>query len=368
MRDFDDAQACDTERYGALFRHLLDARHLRRAVAVRGAVRLARPRRRRRSTGRSRPLATSSTADLWDAIADEAARREPALGRGAAPAPSARARAGLLAARASARYALGLETIYEGYLLHYGRPRLFAPRTRDTALLLGDYLYAHGLVRIADARRRRRGRRPRRADLALRAAPRRGRATATARPGRRRPRCSAAGSLRASAASRRRSPLGARASGRRRRARARLALHAAAWVRLAPMLALLADAAKEGRDIITGMLIVGLIFLGVIGARHALAEAAQEALASALPDRAARAVDRTGPVPGSRRGHRRAEVRPSSPGRGRSFRLRALGPDSYTSARPRGRGFRQAVCDPPVDVHRSRGAGDAVLRLVRPRG
>ena len=46
------------------------------------------------------------------------------------------------------RYALGIETIYEGYLLHYGRPRLFAPEDGDTALLLGDYLYAHGLVRV----------------------------------------------------------------------------------------------------------------------------------------------------------------------------------------------------------------------------
>ena len=48
-------------------------------------------------------------------------------------------------------YALGFETIYEGYLLHYGRPRLFATPDADTALLLGDYLYAHGLVRIAAA-------------------------------------------------------------------------------------------------------------------------------------------------------------------------------------------------------------------------
>ena len=48
------------------------------------------------------------------------------------------------------RYALGLETIYEGYLLHYGWARLFAPADADTALLLGDYLYAHGLVRIAE--------------------------------------------------------------------------------------------------------------------------------------------------------------------------------------------------------------------------
>jgi hypothetical protein len=52
---------------------------------------------------------------------------------------------------AEERFRLGLETIYEGYLVHYGTPRLFEPPDPDTALLLGDYLYAHGLVRIADA-------------------------------------------------------------------------------------------------------------------------------------------------------------------------------------------------------------------------
>ena len=46
-------------------------------------------------------------------------------------------------------FALGLETIYEGYLCHYGRPRLFAPADDELGLLLGDYLYAHGLVRVA---------------------------------------------------------------------------------------------------------------------------------------------------------------------------------------------------------------------------
>lgn len=45
--------------------------------------------------------------------------------------------------------ALGVETIYEGYLLHYGRARLFAPAAADVALLLGDALLAHGLVRVA---------------------------------------------------------------------------------------------------------------------------------------------------------------------------------------------------------------------------
>ena len=55
----------------------------------------------------------------------------------------------VFSALAPERFALGLETIYEGYLVHYGRPRLFAPPDDHEAILLGDYLYAHGLVRIA---------------------------------------------------------------------------------------------------------------------------------------------------------------------------------------------------------------------------
>jgi len=46
--------------------------------------------------------------------------------------------------------ALGLETVYEAYLVHYGTPRLFDAPDADDAVLLGDYLYAHGLVRIAE--------------------------------------------------------------------------------------------------------------------------------------------------------------------------------------------------------------------------
>jgi hypothetical protein len=49
------------------------------------------------------------------------------------------------------RFALAVETIYEGYLVHFGRPRLFAPGDPDTKLLLGDYLYAQGLVRLSAA-------------------------------------------------------------------------------------------------------------------------------------------------------------------------------------------------------------------------
>jgi hypothetical protein len=50
---------------------------------------------------------------------------------------------------AEPQYRLGLETIYEGYLVHYGRPRVFEPADEDAALVLGDYLYAQGLARIA---------------------------------------------------------------------------------------------------------------------------------------------------------------------------------------------------------------------------
>ena len=46
-------------------------------------------------------------------------------------------------------YGPGMEAIYEGYLLHYGRPRLFAPRDDGERLLCGDHLYAQGLVWVA---------------------------------------------------------------------------------------------------------------------------------------------------------------------------------------------------------------------------
>jgi hypothetical protein len=49
------------------------------------------------------------------------------------------------------RFELGLETVYEAYLVHYGRSRLFDPADETERVLLGDYLYAHGLVRIAEA-------------------------------------------------------------------------------------------------------------------------------------------------------------------------------------------------------------------------
>ena len=147
--DFDDAQRCDTERYGALFRHLLDAgvyvapsqfeamfvslahgdEEIDRTVEAVGDFFVAD------ALGRDRGRGADRESPLWERLL---------CGRSAA-----REREAVFSPLGDERLALGLETIYEGYLLHYGRPRLFAPPDGDNALLLGDYLYAHGLVRIA---------------------------------------------------------------------------------------------------------------------------------------------------------------------------------------------------------------------------
>ena len=65
----------------------------------------------------------------------------PRLGEIAADGPRS--------AAAPAEYALVVEAVHEGYLLHYGEPRLLAGHDDDLALLAGDYLYALGLDRLA---------------------------------------------------------------------------------------------------------------------------------------------------------------------------------------------------------------------------
>jgi hypothetical protein len=65
----------------------------------------------------------------------------PELGELAANGPAATA--------APAEYALVVEAVREGYLLHYEQPRLLAGHDPDLALLAGDYLYALGLDRLA---------------------------------------------------------------------------------------------------------------------------------------------------------------------------------------------------------------------------
>jgi hypothetical protein len=67
--------------------------------------------------------------------------QEPVLGALAASGP----RTG----EAAAEYALLVEAIREGYLLHYETPRLIDAADGDLRLLAGDYLYALGLERLA---------------------------------------------------------------------------------------------------------------------------------------------------------------------------------------------------------------------------
>lgn len=64
----------------------------------------------------------------------------PELGKLVASGPRAAAN--------PAEYDFLIEAIYEGYLLHYARPRLVAHADPDFALLAGDRLYALGLERL----------------------------------------------------------------------------------------------------------------------------------------------------------------------------------------------------------------------------
>src|SRR5918996_1602026 len=65
------------------------------------------------------------------------------------PALGLLAAAGPRAAEAPAEYTLLFEAIREGFLLHYGEPRLIDGADPDLRLLTGDYLYALGLERLA---------------------------------------------------------------------------------------------------------------------------------------------------------------------------------------------------------------------------
>ncbi len=82
---------------------------------------------------------------LAQAVAASAGeKRQPALALGeqAASGPRASGR--------REQYALLVEAIHEGYLLHYGEPRVVRTADPDLALLAGDRLYALGLARLAE--------------------------------------------------------------------------------------------------------------------------------------------------------------------------------------------------------------------------
>jgi hypothetical protein len=78
-------------------------------------------------------------------LAEICAAAGPALAPYAVTGPAEPRFGGELAGRAFV-----LEAIYEGYLLHYGTPRLFDGMDGDLRLLAGDALYALGLARLAE--------------------------------------------------------------------------------------------------------------------------------------------------------------------------------------------------------------------------
>lgn len=81
------------------------------------------------------------------ALAELAGR--PGELRGDEPRPAQIAARGPRAAGHREQYELLLELILEGSRLHYGTPLMVRTADRDLSLLLGDQLYAMGLVRLA---------------------------------------------------------------------------------------------------------------------------------------------------------------------------------------------------------------------------
>lgn len=86
--------------------------------------------------------------DLWKNLADEDGA-ESALWSGLLLAEPEREQELAFSPLNASELALGIETVYEGYLVHYGRSRLFAAPEPNLALLLGDRLYARGLVLVS---------------------------------------------------------------------------------------------------------------------------------------------------------------------------------------------------------------------------
>lgn len=98
----------------------------------------------------------SAPADVLHRLADSLQREDSVISpQVGAPGDTAQPVLGLLAAagprakEAPDEYALVVESVREGYLLHYAGGRIVAGADPDLALLAGDYLYALGLERLA---------------------------------------------------------------------------------------------------------------------------------------------------------------------------------------------------------------------------
>lgn len=98
------------------------------------------------------PAARSSLQRLRELLLDESGLMASLVGsvseRAALPGPAQLAASGPRAEGSREDYELLIETIYEGYLLHYAKPRVAFTSDQDLGLLAGDRMYALGLARL----------------------------------------------------------------------------------------------------------------------------------------------------------------------------------------------------------------------------
>ena len=96
--------------------------------------------------------ARSSLQRLRELLLDESGLMASLVGsasdRAAPPGPAQLAASGPRAEGSREDYELLIEAIYEGYLLHYAKPRIALTSDQDLGLLAGDRLYALGLARL----------------------------------------------------------------------------------------------------------------------------------------------------------------------------------------------------------------------------
>jgi hypothetical protein len=89
-------------------------------------------------------------ATLVEPEGEGATTAAPGARNGHGASPGAVAASGPRAAGRREEYELLVEAIYEGYLLHYGTPRVVRMPEADLKLLAGDRLYAIGLARLVE--------------------------------------------------------------------------------------------------------------------------------------------------------------------------------------------------------------------------
>jgi hypothetical protein len=91
-------------------------------------------------------------AELWSAASggDASAATPVAPSENGPATPASVAAAGPRTEGRREEYELLVEAIYEGYLLHYGAPRVVRASEADLCLLAGDRLYAIGLARLVE--------------------------------------------------------------------------------------------------------------------------------------------------------------------------------------------------------------------------